>query len=94
MFFSFLSSHALESVHSHLSSLSIDYIVLETNYCYSWSGKCRFIDIWRAEDFRSGRIDYDEDTPLICDRLFADPKPLFRRVFANNYYHILQLIRR
>ncbi|XP_054154295.1 probable C-mannosyltransferase DPY19L1, partial [Oppia nitens] len=114
------SSHELRSVHSQLSSLSIDYIVLETNYCYSRTGKCRMNDIWKVEDRRqtgnshrlvgkSGKkeeqeIEEDEgegedavgdeqELPLICDQLFADPKPLFKRVFANNYYHVLQLIK-
>jgi hypothetical protein len=87
------SSHELSGVHKDLSSLSIDYIVLEKNYCYSSSGKCRFDDIWKVEDFRLGRNDYSQDMPLICDQLFIDPKPLFKRVFANNYYHVLQLIK-
>jgi len=87
------SSHELSSVHKDLSSLSIDYIVLEQNYCYSSSGKCRFSDIWKVEDIRLGRTDYSKDTPLICHQLFTDPKPLFKRVFANNYYHVLQLIK-
>ena len=87
----FVSSHDVGSVHSQLSSLSIDYIVLETNYCHLWSGKCRFIDIWREEDIRLGRNDYNEDMPLICDRLIADPKPLFKKVFANNYFHVFAI---
>jgi hypothetical protein len=88
----FLSSHELSGFHKELASLSIDYIVLETNYCYSSTGKCRFSDIWKVEDIRLGRNDYSEDSPLICDQLIIEPKPLFKRVFANNYYHVFKLI--
>ncbi|CAG2112478.1 unnamed protein product [Medioppia subpectinata] len=91
------SSHELSSVHRHLSSLSIDYIVLEANYCYSRSGKCRLNDIWKVEDFRRlGRNHYrqqesQQSETLICDRLFAHPKPFFRR---HKLWSIVALVER
>ena len=90
------SSHDISTLYRQFSSLSIDYVILERNYCYFSSGKnpnCRLSNIWKVEDIRLGQSNYTQDKPLICHQLFIQPKPLFKSVFENKQFTVLKLIK-
>ncbi|XP_064614420.1 protein C-mannosyl-transferase DPY19L1-like [Liolophura sinensis] len=86
--YSMYSRKPVEEVKQNLIDLQVDYAILEDSWCLRKTRPgCGMPEIWDIEDKvnRGG-------TPT-CVQLKKDPKPHFRRVFKNNVYQILQVLK-
>lgn len=79
------------SVYFTLWSLKVNYVVLDASLCLECTNiraGCRMIDLWDMVDNGTAKA---AGKPPLCPILFKGNSPRFRRVFANDYYVVLQL---
>lgn len=83
------SRKPLSEVKKNLQSLHVDYAILEDSWCVRRSRQgCSMAEIWDIED----KANRGETTPA-CTKLKESPEPYFKRVFQNNVYQVLKVLK-
>jgi len=74
-------------VHATLSSLSVQYAVLDVNWCKPTRPKagCAIPEVWDVEDIEN------RDKPTFCSQV-AYLDTLFKIVFSNRTYRVIKLL--
>jgi len=74
-------------VHTTLSSLSVQYAVLDVNWCKPTRPKagCAIPEVWDVEDIEN------RDKPTFCSQVAYLDK-LFKIVFSNRTYRVIKLL--
>ena len=76
-------------VHATLLDLSVQYAVLDRNWCTESrpTDNCAIPQVWDREDEKN------RGQKVFCERVVDHPE-LFKREFANNQYRVIKLIER
>ncbi len=77
-----------EEVWQHHRDLQVDYTILEQSWCVRRSQPgCGMAEVWDLED-----VENRQYTPT-CSRLHKEPRPYFQKVFGNNVYEVLKVLK-